>query len=305
MMDYAVKVFNAVAKAGSFSQAANILYVSQSNISYAIKKLEQELNIKLIERQHNSIRLTRAGEQMLAYSDDYLDRWNKLLNELRWLQENPDAPINVGVVSLISNYVMQNFVLPHHDNSKNKQIINLSVGNGKEIMLALRCGKVDFAFVPEPIDKKGCVSKPFQYDEIVLVVNRDHVWRQEPFITLDMLKQLPYISREEGSSTRKLVESQLSAAGIDPAKHFDTAFIGSNYRTVLQAVENGIGYSFVPLSAIRKQLADETLFIVPIKDFSMHRDYLLVALKSTLRLPEQKRIFHRMLDMVKKEDISL
>lgn len=301
-MDYAMKVFNVVAKESSFSQAANILYTSQSNISHIIKKLEQELDIKLIERQHNSIRLTRAGEELLIYSDDYLDRWNGLINNMRWLRENPIAPINVGAVYLISNYVVQNFVLPHHDNSQNKRIINLVVGNGKEIMLALRCGKVDFAFLSDPIDDKGCIVEPFRSDEIVLVINRDHIWRQKRFITLDMLETMPYISREEGSTTQQLVELQLSKVGIDIKTRFNIAFIGSNYHTVLQAVKNGIGYSFIPLSAIRNQLADGALFTVPIQDFSIYRDYSLVTLKATMRIPEQKRIFYQTLDMVKNAD---
>lgn len=66
------KIFHAVAESKSFSQAANMLHLSQPAISYAIKELEQTLNTKLFIRERQGIKLTDAGKKLMFYTQKLL-----------------------------------------------------------------------------------------------------------------------------------------------------------------------------------------------------------------------------------------
>lgn len=294
-MNLPIKIFYTVARLGSFSRTAEELFISQSAVSYTVKKLERELNVELFDRSNNSVRLTPAGEILYEYARAHLLRWDELLELLGEYQKiGSVGMLNIGVAVLISDYVIQNILQPFKQKAQGVDVTML-VGNSNTMMEKLRGNRIDFAFVSEPIPAHNLCVIPVHCDELALIVNRDHPWRNLGSISADMLGSMPYISREEGSGLRKSIESNLREKGIEPVSLPVGLTVGSTDQ-VIQSVENGLGYSFVSSLSVQRQVERGILRSVRVEGLAMTRRFLMVAKKSTLRVPLKKRFFDKVVE---------
>lgn len=104
------KTFYAVAKSGSFTKAAEILYISQPAISVAIKKLEDQLDVKLFKRDNKGIKLTEKGEQLLFYVESAFNTLNMAEKRLEDLDGINNEEIRIGCPSHISIFLLSDLI---------------------------------------------------------------------------------------------------------------------------------------------------------------------------------------------------
>lgn len=294
-MDLAIKTFYTVANLGSFSKAAEAMYISQSAVSYTIKKLEKEIGVELFERKSNTVCLTPAGEVLFEYAQEYLNKWEELKEELNKYNNDSAGTLKIGVASLISDNVIQVVLQQIKQKVPGIDIIMI-VGNSHDLMEKMRNNEIDFAFVSEPIVSDNYCVIPFCDDELVLIVNPHHPWTKLPSISCEDLKSMPYISREEGSGGRKIIEANLKEIGIIYSD-LNIAFTVGSTDAVKHVVENGKGFSFVSAMSVQKEVENGMLHTVKVDNLIMKRKFILVNKKSTLRTKFKKLFFDEIVDI--------
>src|SRR5690606_41029115 len=96
MADRRLQVFHAVAKHGSFTRAAEHLFMTQPAVTFQIKQLEEQYNTRLLDRGHGRISLTPAGQIVLAYAERILDLSEELDSRVAELTDELAGPLNIG-----------------------------------------------------------------------------------------------------------------------------------------------------------------------------------------------------------------
>ena len=106
MFDFRLKVFDTVAKRLNFTKAANELNITQPAVTKHIKEIELNLNIKLFERNGTKIKLTKAGEILLKYTEEIFSVYQKMEFEIGQLQEKQKGTLRLGASTTIAQYVL-------------------------------------------------------------------------------------------------------------------------------------------------------------------------------------------------------
>jgi DNA-binding transcriptional LysR family regulator len=138
---------------------------------------------------------------------------------------------------------------------------------------ALISGETQFALLEGPEQRNDVHIEPFMEDQMVLVVPSGHEWAGQT-IKLDTLKTQPLLTREFGSGSRRIVEQALSSAGVR-VKDLSIRMELDSTEGLLNAVEAGLGMTFVSRWAVRNQLALGTLEIARIEGLNLKRNFSL------------------------------
>ena len=145
-------------------------------------------------------------------------------------------------------------------------------------------GSVDIGIVGAKMSDNRLVYETIAQDELVLVVPPDHPWAGRSSVSVKELKGQPFIQREEGSGTRRIVEERLSPMGLE-AEHLTTiAELGSN-EGIREAVKAGMGLSILSRLAVRSDLEAGLLKEIAIAEVNLSRDLYTVTHKARYQTP--------------------
>jgi len=125
---------------------------------------------------------------------------------------------------------------------------------------------------------------PFLNDELVITVPAKHAWARKKTIPVDMLKGEPFILREKGSGTRRIMEERLEKAGVSLVDLNPVAVMGSS-DAVCQAVKAGLGISVLSIRAIQDDIQAGRLSAIRIKGLPIERSFSIILLKGKTRSP--------------------
>ncbi|MNC28018.1 HTH-type transcriptional activator CmpR [compost metagenome] len=125
------------------------------------------------------------------------------------------------------------------------------------------------------------VFEPVMGDELKLIVPREHPLADKGEVTLAEALQYPFVLREQGSGTRRVMEEQLLDKGLDPGAMRVVMELGST-GAVKSAVEAGLGITIISASSVKHEVTLGLLKIVNISDASFKRQFYAIHLKSTL-----------------------
>lgn len=137
-----IKYFQAVVRCGSFTKASEECYISQSAISQQVQALEQELGVKLLERNNRKFTLTPAGEYFYKKSLTLIADYEKLCRETVSIAHEDDSKLRIGYLKCYSGTEFHNAVAEFSAKYPDVEISIIN-GNHEDLYDALRLGKVD------------------------------------------------------------------------------------------------------------------------------------------------------------------
>lgn len=274
MADLRLKVFCKVAELGSFSKAAEALYLTQPGVTFHIKMLEEETGTRLFVRQHNRISLTKAGEVLLKYGGEILGLYEQSEREIYALTGSMRGNLSVGMVAIMGRYFLPKIIGAFKKKYPYVEI-STNIGNSSDLLDSLKCGNFDLAIIGGPIYEKGLEKEDFVQDELVLIVPPDHRWVQVGQIDLAELRKEPIILREEGSSTRDTLAMHLKLRRMNPSTLNVAMTLGST-EAVKAAVEGGAGVAIVSHLAIENELRFGLFKKIDIRGMRLVRDFCIV-----------------------------
>jgi DNA-binding transcriptional LysR family regulator len=150
--------------------------------------------------------------------------------------------------------------------------------------------QAEIGFIGKKTLNKRLNVEPLWKDEIVLAVPGDHPWRKKDYITLDEVSKEPFIIREIGSGTRKILEEYLLKNTDKSLSRFNVVCEMGSSEAVKEAIIAGLGASILSIHAIKRELKQGILINVPIKDCDIQRSFYLIY-KRQFSLMQYHKLF--------------
>lgn len=268
MENFRLRVFRTVARTLNFRAAAEELFLTQPAVSQQIKALEEELQVPLFSRAHGRVTLTAAGETLLPYAERL---WQLALQAVEAV--NTQAGRSTGRLALGASQTIGQYVLPRLLAAflAEQPRIDLEIhgGNTQQVLADLQAGRVQLALIEGPALSPDLHLRPFLRDRMVLVVPADHAWAGTE-IRLNDLRTAPLLMREHGSGSRRIVEQALEAASLS-LRDLRLGLTFDSTESLLNAVEAGLGFTFVSRWAVRNQLQLRTLRLARVRGLRIRR----------------------------------
>jgi len=264
----AIRAFEAAARLGSFTSAAEELLLTQPAVTQQIKALEDEYGVTLFDRSGGKIALTPSGLALLPYANKLKDISDESRAAVIAASGRLGGQLSLGASQTIGQYLLPALVAGFL--RENPRIsISARSGNTAAILQALVEHTIQLALIEGPALRKDIHVDPFMEDHMVLVVPASHEWADLD-IDLELLKDAPLLMREFGSGSRRVVENALVEAGLNK-KDLNIKMELDSTEGLLSAVEAGLGVTFVSRWAVRNQLALGTLRLARVRALKLSR----------------------------------
>ena len=271
MFDFRLKVFDTVAKRLNFTKAANELNITQPAVTKHIKEIELNLNIKLFERNGTKIKLTKAGEILLKYTEEIFAIYQKMEFEIGQLQEKQKGTLRLGASTTIAQYVLPPILAEFRKRFPEIQL-SLVIQNSEKIEDLLANHKIDVGLIEAQIKNRTFHYFPFMKDEIVLVSRQNHPISTKNNIKLDDLKHIPLVFREPGSGTLETIDLALKSKNIKLNELNIEIQLGST-ESIKSYVLHSDALAFLSIQSILQELKNQTLTIIDIKNLVIERNF--------------------------------
>lgn len=249
---------------GSFSKAASALQYSQPAISKMIKDLEDELNVKLIERGKGGLKLTSEGETLLPYIKDICEGCARLTLKLTDMQQLKSGLIRIGAFASVTTYYLPDIIKRFNADYPNVDFEMLS-GDYGEIENWIVEGRVDCGIVPLPTIQE-LDTIPLYRDKYMAILPKDHPLKKLEKIPVSALGQYPFMLAEKGG--KSTISYYLDEHSVKP----DIKFTSWDDYSIMRMVEDGLGISIIP-----ERILERITYDIVIKELEqpLYRDVVL------------------------------
>ena len=269
---------------GSLSAAARARQISQPAVTKQVQRMEVDLGLSLLVRgPKRQVELTPAGERMLAFARETLDNYEVLERELASFKA-----VGVGMLSLAASTIPGEYLLPALLAAFRTQYpqvkVQMTISDTAGVATRLLADEADLGVVGSTIQQPGLRLERLVGDRIVLAVPADHPFAARESVAADELSAQPLILREDGSGTRRSVETALAAAGTSLTESNVVLTLGST-QAILQAVGQRLGIGFVSARAASQAQANGRLACVGLEGVDLRRDLYLAYLPERLGDP--------------------
>lgn len=253
-----LQTFREVAKWHSFTRAAEILGYAQSSVTTQIQNLETEFGVTLFERWGRKIRLTQAGEMLLAYSEQLLavlDETKANLSE----QAHLAGTLRIGTVESLAAFYLPPF-LQAFRHEQPRMRISLHPGICHELRQGVKEGRYDFAFVLDWLqDHPELTNINLGEQKLVVISSPTHPLVQKETIEARDFSGENWIFTEAGCSYRSIMEAVLRDAEATIVSSFEFGSL----EAIKQCVAYDLGIALVPYIAVEEEVKKGTLAILP------------------------------------------
>lgn len=255
-----LKYIVAVARERHFGKAADACHVSQPTLSVAVKKLEEELEVKLFERSANEVAVTPLGEDIVRQAHAVLAQ-AAAIREIAQRGKNPlNGPLTLGVIYTISPYLLPDLVRQMIARTPQMPLV-LQENFTVKLLDMLRLGEIDCAILAEPFPDAGLAVAPLYDEPFLAAVPAKHRLAAQPQVTTEELKSEPMLLLGSGHCFRDHVLEVCPefARFSGPVEGARRNFEGSSLETIKHMVAAGMGVTLVP----RLSVPEEALVATP------------------------------------------
>lgn len=231
---------------------------AQSSVTTQIQILESEFGVSLFERWGKKIRLTHAGEVLLGYSEQLqavLDEAKANLSE----QAHLAGTLSIGTVESLAAFYLPPF-LQKFRLEQPRMRISLKPGICQDLRLGVKEGRYDFAFVLDCLQEHSELTNVVLGEEkLVVIAAPTHPLAQKEKVEAPDFSGETWIFTEKGCSYRGMMESVLREAGAT----MESSFEFGSLEAIKQCVAYDLGIALLPSIAVREEVKDGSLVILP------------------------------------------
>ncbi len=244
----------AVARERHFGKAADACFVSQPTLSVAVKKLEEELDVKLFERSANEVTVTPLGEEIVRQAQSVLEQAANIKDIAKRGKDPLAGPLKLGVIYTIAPYLLP--ALVHQVITKSPQMpLVLQENFTVKLLEMLRTGEIDCAILAEPFPDTGLALAPLYDEPFFAAVPSSHALAQQASVTAEQLKNETMLLLGNGHCFRDHVLEVCPefARFSSDAEGIRKSFEGSSLETIKHMVAAGMGITLVPRLSVPKE----------------------------------------------------
>src|SRR3954471_7284390 len=249
----------ALAQERHFGRAAQKCFVPQPTLSLALAKLEDELGVKLFERNKNEVLVTARGQQIVEQARRVLDEVGKIQHLARGSPDQLSGALRLGVIPTIGPYLLPDLVPCLKKRAPGMPLVieeNLT-GN---LAPMLREGELDVVIIALPFSLPGVKTLVVYEEPFSVVVPEGHRWQSRKAVKPGELAGENMLVLNSGHCFRDQV---LEACPGQPNTALPEGRAGNSLETIRNMVASGLGISVLPCSALTPRYASKLLKVVP------------------------------------------
>lgn len=249
-----LKYIVAVARERHFGKAAEACYVSQPTLSVAVKKLEEELDVKLFERSANEVTVTPLGEEIVRQAQSVLEQSANIKEIAKRGKDPLSGPLKLGVIYTIGPYLLPDLVRQNITHTPQMPLM-LQENFTVKLLEMLRTGEIDCAIMAEPFPDTGLALAPLYDEPFFAAVPAKHPLAAQDSVTTEALKRETMLLLGAGHCFRDHVLEVCPefARFSSNAEGIRKSFEGSSLETIKHMVAAGMGVTLVPRLSIPKE----------------------------------------------------
>jgi len=267
-----LKVFETVARNGSFTRAAEELFITQPTVSSQVKQLTKAVGLPLFEQIGKSLYLTEAGKELVATCQDVFERLDNFEMKVADLKGTKQGQLKLAVITTAKYFIPR--LLGSFCQKYPGIDIALKVTNHQEIKQRMLNNEDDLYVVSNPPEEIDLKSQPFLDNPLVVIANHKHRLSNQKNIDITNLNDEPFIMREKGSGTRDAVLSLFKQNNVSVKVKLE---LGSN-EAIKQAIAGGLGISVLSEHCLVSEGQFSELTVLDIQHFPIERRWYVASL---------------------------
>lgn len=265
-----MQIFEAVVRLGSFTRAAEELFLTQPTVSTQLKKLTDVMEIPLLDQSGRQLKPTEAGEELYRSVRRIFDSLSDLDMRIASLKGLRCGRLRLGVITTAKYFTPE--ILGDFCRQFPGVDVTLKVTNRDSIFERIQNNEDDIYILGQPPEKDlNLKSYPFAPNPLVVMAARNHPLTKESNISIERLAQEPFISREVGSGIRDTSMRLFSEHGLTPNVRME---LGSN-EAIKHAVVAGLGVAVLSLHTLVLEGAAGPVDVLDVEGFPIERKWYL------------------------------
>lgn len=270
-----LRYFTAIARCGSFSKAADEVFVAQSALSHQLAQLEEELDTPLFHRSRRGVELTEAGRIFHAHARTILRQVEDAKASVRVAQGEPSGKVVFGIPHSVSNALALPLLmamrreLPKVDLELTEEL----TGN---LVPQLRSGQINLAVLFDDGTLDEFEATPLIDEQMFLIGASSLPFPSKRSIPLKQALQMPLILPAHPHGVRPIIEKTARSLGLPPPRVIADISSISILRTTLLA---GLGYTLLPVMPLQRDIESGALRAVPLDRPVLTRRLVICAAK--------------------------
>ena len=243
----------AVARERHFGRAADACFVSQPTLSVAVKKLEEELDVKIFERGGNDVSVTALGEAIVRQAQIVIEQAAAVKEIAKSGKDPLSGPLKLGIIYTIGPYLLPDLVRQAIDRTPQMPLM-LQENFTVKLLDMLRTGELDCAIMAEPFPDAGLAVAPLYDEPFMVAVPKSHPLSKRKQISSEELKRETMLLLGTGHCFRDQVLEVCPefARFSSDADGIRKSFEGSSLETIKHMVASGMGVTVVPRLSVPK-----------------------------------------------------
>jgi LysR family transcriptional regulator, hydrogen peroxide-inducible genes activator len=252
-----LKYLVALADTGHFGRAARRTFVSQPTLSAQLKKLEEYLGVKLVERHPKNVQLTEVGKQIVARARHMLSEGDEILALARNNTDPLSGKLKVALIPTIGPYL-----LPRVMQKLRKALPQLGLMlyeyQTEDLLKRLKEGEIDLGILALPIEQDGLECRRLYREEFTVALPSDNPLAQKPTIKVSDLKGQTLLLLEDGHCLRDQALEVCSRIDVREAEDFRA----TSLETLRHMVVAGFGVTLMPELAVESPFGSQRGLVI-------------------------------------------
>ncbi len=263
-------LFEASARLGSFTRAAEELHMAQPTASVQIKKLTETVGLPLFEQIGKRIYLTEAGIRLHASCKDVFRTLSNLEETLAGMRHLDSGRLRLAVSSAAKYFAPR--MLAEFARRYPGVDVSLQVHNRQALLDRLAANQDDLYIFADAPAATGFVTQAILANPLVVFARADHPLAREKSIPLARLAQEPFLMREPGSGTRQAAQAIFDQHGLKPPMRMEL----STNEAIQQAILAGFGVSILSRYTFGLDTGQSPLVCLDVEGFPLERHWHFV-----------------------------
>ena len=263
-------VFEAIARLGSFTRAAEELFLAQPTVSVQIKKLTETIGLPLFEQVGKRVYLTEPGRHLYAACQQIFDALSNLEDTFSDIRGLKSGRLQLAVISTGKYFaprMLAAFVQQHPGVE-----VSLQIHNRQTLIERLADNEDDLYIFDNPPQEPDVVTQMILPNPLVVFARADHPLAEEKNIPFERFAQEPFLIREPGSGTRMVVQQLFDQHGLKPWIRMEL----STNEAIKQAILAGLGVSILSRYTLGLDVEQTQLITLDVEDFPLEHHWYFV-----------------------------
>lgn len=236
-----LRAFVAAGRHCSFGRAAEELRLTQSAVSVAVRRLEADLGVRLLDRTTRSVRPTAAGERLLAVAGRLIAELDAAVSEVREDASNRRGRVVVSCLPSVATRLLPAAIAAARRAYPELDVV-VQDTSAEEVLRLVASGAADFGISNKPVDGAGLCIRPLVRDPFCLVCRRDDPLARDETVPWQRIGSRDLVLPAAGTGSRRPIDEALSRQGIVPGRIAGLA----HPAAVAGMVEAGLGVAILP-----------------------------------------------------------